>query len=121
MCGNDSLIIQLRVNSVEQIRSDLDVGSGSDGNSLLLDGDRIVFRYAVSWCWVLSWFAYIRVCFVSCILGFGRRRLLQASFALAVIAVIVSFGFPPPQQWKAIANAMWLELNRLTFCRADGV
>ena len=37
--------------------------------------------------------------FFSCIVGFGRRRLIQASFAIVVLAILVSYGFPAPDQW----------------------
>jgi hypothetical protein len=46
---------------------------------------------------------------ISCALGFGRRRLLQGSFAVAIVAIAVSFGFPPPGQWQGLAKAAFSE------------
>jgi hypothetical protein len=46
---------------------------------------------------------------ISCALGFGRRRLLQASFAVAIVAIAVSFGFPSPGEWPSLAKAAFSE------------
>src|SRR5258708_32125861 len=35
----------------------------------------------------------------SAALGYGRRWLLQGSFAFAVLAIAVALGLPPPDQW----------------------
>jgi len=35
----------------------------------------------------------------SCVLGFGRRWLLEASFAIAIVAITVVLGAPSPDQW----------------------
>jgi hypothetical protein len=40
--------------------------------------------------------------FVSCIVGIGSRRLLQAGLAVAIVAIAVSLGFPGPQEWAGI-------------------
>lgn len=48
---------------------------------------------------------------VSCVLGLGRRRLLQASFAVTLVAIAVSLGFPHPSEWGKIAHSAWKETH----------
>lgn len=43
---------------------------------------------------------------ISCVVGLGRRRLLQASFAISVLAIAVSLGFPHPSEWLAIGKSV---------------
>jgi hypothetical protein len=42
---------------------------------------------------------------VSTQLGFGRRWLLPASFAAAILAIAVSLGFPHPEQWTDLVKS----------------
>jgi hypothetical protein len=40
------------------------------------------------------------------ILGLGQRWLLRGSFAIAVVAIAVALGAPPPDQWmQSLQNA----------------
>lgn len=48
---------------------------------------------------------------VSCVVGFGRRRLIQASFAISMLAFAVFTGFPHPLEWKNVAKSVWSELQ----------
>src|SRR5262249_16304569 len=36
---------------------------------------------------------------VSCVLGFGARWLMRATFASAIVAIAVALGAPSPDQW----------------------
>ena len=47
------------------------------------------------------WTAVLIGAFVggSAMLGYGRRWVLNGSFALAVLAIAVALGLPPPDQW----------------------
>ena len=40
----------------------------------------------------------------SAALGFGRRWVLKGSFAIAVLAIAVALGLPPPDQWLQLIN-----------------
>jgi len=40
----------------------------------------------------------------SSLLGYGTRRLLQGSFAFAVLAFAVALGLPPPDQWLQLIH-----------------
>ena|SRR5882757_7084867 len=44
--------------------------------------------------------------FVSCLVGIGQRRLLQAGLAIAIVAIAVSLGFPGPEEWAGIFKSM---------------
>ena len=48
---------------------------------------------------------------VSCVLGLSRRRLLQASFAVALVAIAVSLGYPHPHDWATIGGRAWSQIN----------
>ncbi len=43
---------------------------------------------------------------ISCAVGLGRRRLLQASFAVSLVAIAVLLGFPHPREWPSIGKSM---------------
>ena len=36
---------------------------------------------------------------ISSLLGYGTRWVLKGSFAIAVLAIAVALGLPPPDQW----------------------
>lgn len=44
--------------------------------------------------------------FVSCLLGYGHRRLTQLGAAMAVITIFVSYGFPTPDRWLDLAKSV---------------
>lgn len=44
--------------------------------------------------------------FISCMVGIGQRRLLQAGLAIAILAIAVSLGFPGPEEWTGIFKSM---------------
>jgi hypothetical protein len=48
-----------------------------------------------------AWKAVLIGAFVggSAMLGYGTRWVLTGSFAIAVLAIAVTLGFPPPDQW----------------------
>jgi hypothetical protein len=41
---------------------------------------------------------------VSGLLGYGTRWVLKGSFAIAVIAIAVALGLPPPDQWLQLIH-----------------
>jgi hypothetical protein len=41
---------------------------------------------------------------VSAVLGYGTQWVLKGSFAIAVVAIAVALGFPPPDQWLQLAR-----------------
>ncbi len=41
---------------------------------------------------------------ISAVLGYGTRWVLNGSFAIAVVAIAVALGFPPPDQWLQLAR-----------------
>jgi TctA family transporter len=41
---------------------------------------------------------------VSSLLGYGTRWVLRGSFAIAVLAIAVALGLPPPDQWLQLIN-----------------
>ena len=43
---------------------------------------------------------------ISCALGFGARWLARGGFALGMVAIGVALGFPHPDKWSEIANAV---------------
>lgn len=43
---------------------------------------------------------------ISCAVGLGRRRLLQASFAVSLVAIAVLLGFPHPREWPSIGKSL---------------
>jgi hypothetical protein len=43
---------------------------------------------------------------ISCMVGIGQRRLLQAGLAVAIIAIAVSLGFPGPNEWADIFKSV---------------
>ena len=40
----------------------------------------------------------------SSLLGYGTRWVLKGSFAIAVLAIAVALGLPPPDQWLQLIN-----------------
>src|SRR6266571_3468248 len=42
----------------------------------------------------------------SAVLGYGTRWVLKGSFAIAVLAIAVALGLPPPDQWLQLVNEM---------------
>jgi hypothetical protein len=36
--------------------------------------------------------------------GYGTQWVLKGSFAIAVVAIAVALGFPPPDQWLQLAR-----------------
>jgi hypothetical protein len=40
----------------------------------------------------------------SSLLGYGTRWVLKGSFAVAVLAIAVALGLPPPDQWLQLIN-----------------
>jgi len=42
----------------------------------------------------------------SSLLGYGTRWVLKGSFAIAVVAIAVALGLPPPDQWLQLVNEM---------------
>ena len=42
----------------------------------------------------------------SAALGYGTRWVLKGAFALAVVAIAVALGLPPPDQWLQLVNEM---------------
>lgn len=56
---------------------------------------------------------------ISCAVGLGRRRLLQASFAVSLVAIAVLLGFPHPREWPSIGKSMLtaVELNHVAVVR----
>jgi hypothetical protein len=38
------------------------------------------------------------------ILGYGARWVLRGAFAIAVVAIAVALGLPPPDQWLQLAH-----------------
>jgi hypothetical protein len=43
---------------------------------------------------------------ISCMVGIGQRRLLQAGLAVAIVAIAVSLGFPSPNEWVGIFKSV---------------
>jgi len=41
---------------------------------------------------------------VSSLLGYGTRWVLKGSFAIAVFAIAVALGLPPPDQWLQLVS-----------------
>jgi len=41
---------------------------------------------------------------ISAVLGYGTRWVLNGSFAIAVVAIAVALGLPPPDQWLQLAH-----------------
>jgi hypothetical protein len=41
---------------------------------------------------------------VSSLLGYGTRWVLKGSFAIAVFAIAVALGLPPPDQWLQLID-----------------
>ena len=41
---------------------------------------------------------------VSSLLGYGTRWVLKGSFAIAVLAIAVALGLPPPDQWPQLIH-----------------
>jgi TctA family transporter len=41
---------------------------------------------------------------VSSVLGYGTQWVLKGSFAIAVFAIAVALGLPPPDQWLQLAH-----------------
>jgi TctA family transporter len=41
---------------------------------------------------------------VSSLLGYGTRWVLKGSFAIAVLAIAVALGLPPPDQWLQLIH-----------------
>ncbi len=41
---------------------------------------------------------------VSSLLGYGPKWVLKGSFAIAVLAIAVALGLPPPDQWLQLVN-----------------
>ena len=39
---------------------------------------------------------------ISCLLDFGQRWLLRGGLIIALIAIAVTLGFPPPVQWPGL-------------------
>lgn len=48
---------------------------------------------------------------VSCAISFGRRRLLQASFLVSLVAIAIFLGFPAPNEWLGLMHSTF-ELGR---------
>ena len=42
----------------------------------------------------------------SSLLGYGARWVLKGSFVIAVVAIAVALGLPPPDQWLQLVNEM---------------
>src|SRR6266436_3825653 len=40
----------------------------------------------------------------SSLLGYGTRWVLKGSFAIAVVAIAVALGLPPPDQWLQLVH-----------------
>jgi hypothetical protein len=40
----------------------------------------------------------------SAVVGYGTQWVLKGSFAIAVVAIAVALGFPPPDQWLQLAR-----------------
>jgi len=51
------------------------------------------------------------VVLVSSFIGFGSRRLVQVGFAITVLAVLVSYGFPHPNGWLTLAKSVPSTIN----------
>src|SRR5260370_41956660 len=43
---------------------------------------------------------------VSSSLGYGTRWVLMGSFAIAVLAIAVALGLPPPDQWPQVMDGV---------------
>ena len=43
---------------------------------------------------------------VSSALGYGTRWVLTGSFAIAVVAIAVALGLPPPDQWPQVMDGV---------------
>jgi hypothetical protein len=43
---------------------------------------------------------------VSAMLGWEARRVLMGSFAIAVLAIAVALGLPPPDQWLQVIDGV---------------
>jgi hypothetical protein len=41
---------------------------------------------------------------ISAVLGYGTSWVLRGSFAIAVLAIVVALGLPPPDQWLQLAH-----------------
>jgi hypothetical protein len=41
---------------------------------------------------------------ISALLGYGTQWILRGSFAIAVFAIAVALGLPPPDQWLQLAR-----------------
>jgi hypothetical protein len=41
---------------------------------------------------------------ISAVLGYGTSWVLRGSFAIAVFAIAVALGFPPPDHWQQLAH-----------------
>jgi hypothetical protein len=41
---------------------------------------------------------------VSSVLGYGTQWVLKGSFAIAIFAIAVALGLPPPDQWLQLAH-----------------
>jgi hypothetical protein len=41
---------------------------------------------------------------VSALLGYATQWVLRGSFVIAVLAIAVALGFPPPDQWRQLAH-----------------
>jgi hypothetical protein len=55
---------------------------------------------------------------VSCVLGFGARWLMRASFAIAIVAIAVVLGAPSPDQWgQSLQDARQAFLDWFPFVR----
>ena len=54
------------------------------------------------------WKAALIAAFVggSSLLGYGTRWVMKGSFAIAVLAIAVALGFPPPDQWLQLIDQM---------------
>jgi hypothetical protein len=52
------------------------------------------------------WKAALIAAFVggSSLLGYGTRWVLKGSFAIAVLAIAVALGLPPPDQWLQLID-----------------
>ncbi len=77
-------------------------------NAIVVAGALYSFGYGI----LFSLFIGL-VILISALIGYGRRHLVRAGFALMVIAVAVAVGtLPPPEQWVSLSKSALMTISR---------
>ena len=84
----------------------------SDARSVLNAWASVVV-FAALWYLGAGWFKSGLVAgfiYISCSIGFGRRWLIPAGFALSMVGIAVALGLPHPAQWFDLARTVHVAL-----------